>query len=276
MKARSAAAVLWLLLPGAVFGAETDSAARRVLEDVNSGQPLVAHVIVALADNEHQGIVPIPSTLGDGDRPQSNLYWGAMYGVKGFLKRSAEWRAVPLSASGDPRILERVLFRRDVTRDGKAATVYLLAEAWQGRQIAASIGQFLELTRGQHAEIVRADGREIAAGGAAHLVAYVGHNGLMDFAVPELRPGGESGSRVAVVLACESDFYFSKAIRPHAAPLVTTASLMAPEAYVLDAVVASWFAGAEPGEVVEAAAGAYGHYQKISLRSARRIFHRNP
>jgi len=272
-----AATVLWLLTFGVAHAAETDPAARRVLDDFNAGKPLVAHVIVALADNEHQGIVPIPSALGDGDRPQANLYWGAMYGVKGFLKRSSDWRAVPLPASGDARILERVLFRRDLVRDGKPATVYLLAEAWQGRQIAASIGHFLEMTRGQHAETVRADGREIPAGGAAQLVAFVGHNGLMDFEAPELRRGAESGSpRAAVVLACESDFFFSKLIRPHAAPLVTTASLMAPEAYVLDAVVTSWFAGASPGEVVESAAVAYGQYQKISIRSARRIFHRDP
>jgi hypothetical protein len=277
MRSFSAAAFLWLLLSGVALPAETDSAARRLLEDFNSGKPLVAHVIVALADNEHQGIVPIPSTLGDGDRPQSNLYWGAMYGVKGFLKRSADWHAVPIPASKDPRVLERVLFRREVTREGRRATAYLLAEAWQGREIAASIGQFLEMTRGQHVGTVRVDGRDIATGGAAHLIAFVGHNGLMDFGVPDLRAGGGTDpARVAVVLACESDFFFSKLIRPNAAPLVTTASLMAPEAYVLDAIVANWFAGAAPGEVVESAARAYGQYQKISLRSARRIFHRDP
>jgi len=276
MRRRHAAALLWLL-SGAAHAAETDSAARRVLDDFNAGKPLVAHVIVALADNEHQGIVPIPATLGDGDRPQSNLYWGAMYGVKGFLKRSDDWGAVPIRASSDPRILERALFRRDVVRDGKSATVYLLAEAWQGRQIAASIGRFFEMTRGQHVESIRVDGRDIAAGGAAHLIAYVGHNGLMDFEVPELNPGVEAGSpRVAVVLACLSESYFSKVIRPHAAPLVTTASLMAPEAYTLDAVVAKWFAGSTRAEALESAAGAYGRYQKISLRSARRIFHHDP
>jgi hypothetical protein len=277
MRGRRAAAILWLWVSGTACAGETDSAVRRVLDDARVGKPLVAHVIVALADNDHQGIVPIPATLGNGDRPQSNLYWGAMYGVKGFLKRSAEWRAVPIPASSDPRILERTLFRRDVVRNGKPVTVYLLAEAWQGRQIADAIGQFLEVTRGQHVETIRVDGRDVVTGGAAHLVAYVGHNGLMDFEVPALRPGVEKNlPRVAVVLACQSDFYFSKVIRPHAAPLVTTASLMAPEAYVLDAVVSNWFAGATRAEVLESAAGAYGQYQKISIRSARRIFHRDP
>jgi len=269
--------MLWLLSFSAAQAAETDPAAQRLQRDFDAGAPLVAHVVVALADNEHQGIVRIPQSLGDGDQPQSNLYWGAMYGVKGFLRRSPDWKAVPLPASADARILERALFRRQVTRDGKSATVYLLAEAWQGRHIEGSIRRFLEMTRGQHAETIRVDGRELLAGGAAHLIAYVGHNGLMDFAAPALKSvADEQPPRVAVVLACYSNDYFAGLLRPHAAPLVTTASLMAPEAYVLDAVVAVWFAGAAPGDVVEAAVDAYARYQKISNRSAKKIFHRNP
>jgi hypothetical protein len=276
MSVRRFAAMLWLLT-GLAHGAETGPAAQRILQDVNAGKPLVAHVIVALADNEHQGIVRVPQALGDGDRPQSNLYWGAMYGVKGFLRRSADWKALPLAASRDPRILERVLFRRELSRDGRPATVYLLAEAWQGRHIAGATRHFLEMTRGQHAESLRIDGREIAAGGAAQLIGYAGHNGLMDFSAPDLPAAAVSGApRVAVVLACYSDEYFSALLRPHAVPLVTTASLMAPEAYVLDAIVAHWFASSKPDEVIEAAARAYARYQKISDRSARRIFHRNP
>jgi len=272
-----AAVILWLLPLGAAGAAETDPAAQRIIRDLAAGEPLVAHVVVALADNEHQGIVRVPQSLGDGDRPQSNLYWGAMYGVKGFLRRSPDWQAVPLPASGDARILERVLFRRTIARDGKDVTVYLLADAWGGRHIAASIARFLEMTRGQHAETIRIDGREIAAGGAAHLIAYAGHNGLMDFPVPELAASTASQPpRVAVVLACYSDEYFSALVRPHAAPLVTTASLMAPEAYVLDAIVAGWFGGSTPAGVTEAAAQAYARYQKISERAGRRIFHRNP
>jgi hypothetical protein len=34
------------------------------------------HVFVALADNQHQGIVPVAAILGNGEDPQHNLYWG--------------------------------------------------------------------------------------------------------------------------------------------------------------------------------------------------------
>jgi len=42
----------------------------------------VAHVIVALADNRFQGIVPVPAAIGNGDDPSRNLYWGAGYGLR--------------------------------------------------------------------------------------------------------------------------------------------------------------------------------------------------
>lgn len=31
----------------------------------------VLHVLVALCDNEHQGIVPVPAKIGNGDDPQT-------------------------------------------------------------------------------------------------------------------------------------------------------------------------------------------------------------
>ena len=62
----------------------------RLDTDAEAGKPLVAHVVVALCDNESQGIVPVPARLGDGDSPQSNLYWGAMYGVRGWFLPSRD------------------------------------------------------------------------------------------------------------------------------------------------------------------------------------------
>lgn len=44
------------------------------------------HVFVALCDNANQGIVPVPESLGNGQDPKSNLYWGAIYGLKSYFK----------------------------------------------------------------------------------------------------------------------------------------------------------------------------------------------
>ncbi len=54
----------------------------------------VIHVLVALCDNENQGIVPVPKFLGDGEDLQKNLYWGAAYGVKTFFTKSRSWQKV--------------------------------------------------------------------------------------------------------------------------------------------------------------------------------------
>ncbi|TAL47774.1 MAG: hypothetical protein EPN89_08075, partial [Methylovulum sp.] len=48
-------------------------------------------VIVSLVDNISQGIVPVPVKIGNGDDPNSNLYWGAAYGVKTFLSKADGW-----------------------------------------------------------------------------------------------------------------------------------------------------------------------------------------
>lgn len=47
----------------------------------------VVHVVVALCDNKYQGIVPVPAMIGNGQDPSNNLYWGAAYGVKTFMKK---------------------------------------------------------------------------------------------------------------------------------------------------------------------------------------------
>lgn len=49
-------------------------------------------VFVALADNEHQGIVPVPKALGIGDDPERNLYWGSADGLATVFNRSQQWK----------------------------------------------------------------------------------------------------------------------------------------------------------------------------------------
>ena len=49
------------------------------LSSIINGQLRTIHVFVALCDNEHQGIVPVPEKIGNGKDPANNLYWGAGY-----------------------------------------------------------------------------------------------------------------------------------------------------------------------------------------------------
>lgn len=210
--------------------------------------PLRVHVTVALCDNATQGIVPVPAAIGDGDDPRTNLYWGASYGVKSWLKRDG-WK-IEKAASPDPsRVLERLIARKTIAgRD-----VILTADAWRGSRIREAIASFLE-----RASMDRAD-----------VVAYVGHDGLMEFDVsPRIHRAAVKPR--AIVLACASKQYFSRHLeRAGSSPLLLTTGLMAPEAYTLTAAIDAHVRG---GDVREAAARAYHKYQKCGVGAARRLF----
>jgi hypothetical protein len=72
----------------------------------------VVHVFVALADNQHQGIIPVPARPGNGRDPANNLYWGAAFGVKSFFRASSDWRLLTCAPGPEPVVLERCVFHR--------------------------------------------------------------------------------------------------------------------------------------------------------------------
>ena len=274
-----AAALVGGLLVAHSLGATRGSAARARVEAAGrAGQPVVAHVVVALCDNEHQGIVRVPAHLGNGQDPKGNLYWGARYGLKTFLSRDAGWRRLPHDGSPPPGVLERIVLTRRIGR----TAVYLVADAWDGRQIRGAVDRFLRMAGGHRGEAVTArdGGRPVAlaAGGQAHLVVYVGHNGLMDFALPAQPPPLPGAQpRSAIVLACRSKQYFEAPLgRAGAHRLLLTTGFMAPEAYTLSAAIQSWLSEGTAPRSREAAARAYHRYQKCGLSGARRLFWSEP
>jgi hypothetical protein len=250
----------------------------RIDTDVAQGAPIVVHVVVALCDNVNQGIVPVPAALGNGQDPRSNLYWGALYGIRTHLTRTAGWTAVTDLRPRDPRILERRVFRADLRRDGRIVPVYLIADAWDGAYIRDALCEFLHMAAGASSDTVSLPRdqqvQELPLGGRAHLLAYVGHNGLMDFELPPTTVVDEAAlPRAAMVLACASRPYFRDrllAVGVH--PLLMTTGLMAPEAYTQDAAVRAWISDRTTTAVVAAAAAAYDRYQHCGARAAVRLY----
>ncbi len=239
------------------FPSAPRSVQARIDTDLDAGKPIVVHVVVALCDNRYQGIVPVPESIGNGQDPDSNLYWGAMYGVRTYFNRSDAWEQVAIRKPDDKRILERVLFIGDVTRGERSVPVHVVADAWDGKQIKDATAAFLKMT----------------SEGEPHLVAYVGHDGLMDFSLPSPVPVASAPPTDALVLACASKQYFKKHLEAAGAhPLLLTTGLMAPEAYTLDAAIRSWAAGGSTKEVHASAAKVYHQYQKCGLNAAERLF----
>lgn len=238
-----------------------------------AGDPIVIHVIVALCDNRYQGIVPVSASLGNGQSPSSNLYWGTSFGVRTYFSR-ANYLLHQLPVSGD--VLDRITLTKKIG-GSEPSEIVLLAEAWDGKAISKAINLFLRLSAGYDAEsleLPKVSNRKLQAGGGATLVVFVGHNGLMDFAaqsVPVANPAAPP--RASIVLACASRPYFRDLLVTGGSyPVLLTNGLMAPEAYVLEAAVRSFVIDGSVGAVQKAAAEAYQHYQKCSKSAAVRLF----
>src|SRR5216110_1056185 len=119
-----------------------------VRADVAAGRPIVVEVHVPLCDNAF--ITCGGRGRGDGDDLQRNLYWATSEGLVGWMnRRGSGWSQVSKvskvdgAATGDPDLLERRVWRREVAVPrawggaGMPARfpVYLVGNAWRGRAV---------------------------------------------------------------------------------------------------------------------------------------------
>ena len=227
----------------------------------------VIHVFVALADNVNQGIVPVSASLGNGDNPKTNLYWGAAFGVRTFFSKSKDWELLSVVQNPSASILERCIFKH------RRNQVLLIADAYRGKEISQTTWDFLEAAAGKPGEKLKAGDLEFHTAGSADLVAYVGHNGLMDFKLHANPKRRDDRQRRAIILACASKQYFTESLQvTGATPLLWTTNLMAPEAYVLSAAIDGWMKKETDEQIRLRAAEAYNKYQNCGLRAARSLF----
>ena len=226
------------------------------------------HVFVALCDNVNQGIVPVPKLIGNGQDTKNNLYWGALYGIKNFFKnKSNEWIFKKIITSKNTNILEGILFKHS-TKD-----IYLLAEAYDGAKIKMCTEDFLLASNNNLKRTFKYNDLNLEFGGESDLVAYIGHDGLMEFDVHLKYKSNPSKKIDAIILACASQGYFEQEIlKSKANPILWTTNLMAPEAYTLEAALNSWANNQTGIQIKEAAAKAYHKYQKCGINGARRLF----
>ena len=233
--------------------------------------PRVVHVFVALADNQHQGIIPVPPKLGNGSDPARNLYWGAAYGVKTFFKASADWEMLSSGRGPKPAILERCVFKH------RLSETYLIADAYEGSLIREAVTDFLSAAAGLAPENLsvktRSENVALAAGGGSDLLVYIGHDAFMDFQIPKITGKKGTKLRKTIVLACVCKSFFAPYLRDTGAePLLWTTGLMAPEAYALKAALDGWILHEDDTSVRLRAAQAYDKFQHCGLRAAQRLF----
>jgi hypothetical protein len=229
------------------------------------------HILVALCDNEYQGIVPVPAKIGMGNQPNSNLYWGCGYGIKSYFKKSTEWKLLKKislndSITKDSILLERLLFQHIST--GK----FLLADAYNGRYIKNCTRDFLYSVSGQLKDTIHYNQKVIGTNGNAQLIAYIGHDGLMDFDITDSIYNTDGKKRDCIILACRSRDYFKPfIIKAGGNALVWTTGLMCPEAYTVHDAIVAYCKKQSHQAIRIKAAEAYSKYQKCSLKAAMNL-----
>lgn len=236
-----------------------------VRADIAAGKPVVVQVHVPLCDNSV--IRCGGSGLGDGNNLKRNLYWATGEGLAGWMDRrdsgwSPELRA-PGSAVGEPEVLEVRVWRRELpvprawAAPGMPArfTVHLVGFAWRGTSIDLALSAYLsDLYRHQRRVVTVIDAgsgrtQQLEAGGAARLVAWAGHNRLMDVAAdwPAMaRTEDTSFRKGALAVACYSANYLRPALPgPSRVPLLMTMSFVMASAAAVEQAVMAFLAGGD-------------------------------
>jgi hypothetical protein len=226
----------------------------------------VIHVFVALCDNKNQGIVKVPASIGNGQDPANNLYWGCAGGVKGYFKKTANWKLLSTTKNPAKNILERCVFKH------AQQEAYIVADAYDGAAIKECITDFFQAAAGGNHQTISTGTKSLNAGGASQLISYVGHDGLMEFSLDEYPAKKNETKRETIILSCISKKYFGDGIKKSGAtPLLWSTGLMSPEAYTLEAALAGWLKKETGEQIRTRAAEAYHRYQKCGVKAAARL-----
>lgn len=193
---------------------------------------------------QSQDTVKIFVALWDSP-PHKDLYWGMKYGIKTYFSKEPGWELVKES-KGNQIIQEKVIYYN------KDLDIFMEAMAYHTDSIKTTITDFIHYA-------YAADSNE--------LVVYVGHDGLMDF---DIDVDTESGINRcdAMVFSCVSETYFSHYLNM----ILSTYTLMAPEAYGVMAAIESWAKGEREETIRKNTAIAYAKYQKIPVWNAEQTF----
>lgn len=100
------------------------------------GKERTIGVFVALCDNDHQGIVPVPAKIGNGEDPEHNLYWGCTEGLKGYFDKSPHWKLTSAIDVPEGDILRKRAYRH------VSGELTLSACAYRGQAIKTCLQEF--------------------------------------------------------------------------------------------------------------------------------------
>ena len=229
----------------------------RVTADLADGKALVVEVHVPLCQD---GITACGNAkLGDGDTPSTNLYWATTPGFgKWFVRKGSGWKHVSAETedTGDKDVLERHRYRRTIQTPAawrkrgapKTFELELVIRAWRGSAIDRALAAYAADVSGN--------------GTDAQLVAFVGHNRLMD--LDEYKwPAAGKQVKGAIAIACHTATYMKKQVSAETrVPLLMTNDFLFSNAAPLEAAVLAFARGGGYAEIRREAATAYAGVRK--------------
>lgn len=256
---------------------------KRVVADLKDGKPLVVEVHVPLCDTS---IIPCGNAkLGDGENPETNLYWATTPGFgRWFVRRGGGWKRVKLAKpdeTGDADILALHVYRRTMQtpatwqKDGAPKTYELdiVVRGWRGTAIDKALAAYAkDVSGGATRTIALADETKLEAGGAAQIVAWVGHNRLMDLESFEW-PAPAKTTKGTIAIACHTAAYMEANV-PAATrvPLLMTKDFLFSNAAPLESAVLAFASGRGYAAIRSEATIAYAGVQKRPVKKMGGVF----
>ena len=285
----------------------------RVIEDITAGKPLVVEVHVPLCDNTI--IACGNAKLGDGDNPETNLYWSTTPGFGSwFNRKNGGWKRVLKlreGETGDKDVLALHVYRRIASTPAAwrkrgappKMEIDIVVHGWRGTAIDRALAAYAADISGQGSRTItlsKADDRRTAsdakdgdksderrtrssaagdakvsdkstleAGGAAQIVAWVGHNRLMDLE-PFQWPAPGKATKGTIAIACHTAAYMEDNV-PSATrvPLLMTRDFLFANAAPLEAAVLAFASGGSYAQIRLDAATAYAG---IREREVKHVF----
>ena len=254
----------------------------RVVGDIKAGKPLVVEVHVPLCDSS---IIPCGNAkLGDGENPETNLYWATTPGFgRWFKRRGSGWTRVQLADAdtGDKDVLALHVYRRTIRTPAAwkkrgapdQFELDLVVRAWRGTAIDRALAVYSQDISGGAARTVKLDGGgTLAAGSAAQIVAWVGHNRLMDLTSFEWPKPAET-AQGTIAIACHTAAYMEANVPAQArVPLLMTRDFLFSNAAPLEATVLAFANGKGYAAMRSDATVAYAGVQKRPVAKIAGVF----
>lgn len=248
---------------------ETRDAILLQLENkIKKDEPLIIHAFVALYGYDSTNISEVEK-WADGTNLITNLYWGAGYGIKTHFKKRNNWKLLFEQKNINDDILERVVFYKTFPNKAK---VYLIADAYKGYRMRKCLIDYFNALAENKLDSVKLKNKIIPGYGNSDLIAFNGHNGLMDFDI-EFNVNLPTRKKDAIAIACTSEMFFNELFeRCYAYPLLTTRGLIPAEGYILSSTIESWAMLQTGGEIKVNTIKTYCSIQKIDYSEAESLF----